>query len=190
MGRKDPMDNISLALFDASVELSEADHALMLRLRDAYTVWIDKPTMSDLQMRDYLMVTNHYSRQQASNDISRVKILLGNVTVASKEFFRHKVNTILDKAFIAAEAGNDRQAKVLAKIAEGFQNNNRTNEDDGDQIPYDQIVPRDWSFSVDPTVAGVKLIPGIKEKAERLRKKYEDDFEIETPYEEITDDNR
>lgn len=188
MSRKDSLDLISQALFDPSVQLSEADAALMERLRDAYTFWLEKPTLTDLQMRDYMMTSHGLSRQQALNDLSKVKLVLGNVTIASKEFFRHKVNDILDKAFAAALSGQEKKAKALVEIAKGFICNNRTDEDDGEKIPFDQIVPKDWSFTVDPRAAGVKPVPGIKEKAEKLRQKYIEDIEITTDFEEIPDD--
>lgn len=185
MARKDSLDLITQALFDSSVQLSEADTALMERLRDAYTFWIEKPTLSNLQMRDYLMVKYKYSRQQALNDLSKVTLVLGNVSIASKEFFRYKVNAILDKAMAAAESGNDLKAKALVKIAEGYVKNNRTDQDDGEKIPYDQIVPKDWSFTVDPSVAGVKPVPGIKELSEKLQRKYAEDIDIDTDFVEI-----
>lgn len=188
MARKDSLDLISQALFDSSVQLSEADLALMERLRDSYTFWLEKPTLTDTQMRDYIMTTHGLSRQQALNDLSRVKLLLGNVSIASKEFFRHKVNDILDKAFAAASSGQEKKAKALVKIAEGFISNNRTDQDDGEKLPFGDIVPKDLSFSIDPSVAGVKPVPGIEEKVAKLRKKYLDDIETIIPIEETTDE--
>lgn len=189
MARKDTIDLVVKAMFDSSVELSTTDQEMLVRLRDVYTFWLEKPTLTDSKIRDYLMVNYQLSRTQAYSDISHIKMVLGNVPVASKEFFRYKANHILDEAHAAAIAGNDRKAKALTKIAEAIVYNNRTDQDDGEKIPFDEIVPQDLSFSVDPAVAGVKAIPGTKEKALKLLKKYSDEIELDsTPYEEIETD--
>lgn len=180
MARTDSMDLISQALFDSSIELSEGDQALLARLRDAYTYWLEKPTLSDTRMRDYLMVNHHISKSQAYNDIAQIKLVLGNIPVATKEFYRYKANFILDEAHNAAMAGNDRKAKALTKIAEAIAYNNRTNEDDGEKLPFDKIVPTDLSFSINPEYVGVKVVPGVREKALKLFAKYAEEIELDT----------
>lgn len=185
MPRNNSMDLVVKAMFDNSVELSDNDRQMLVRLRDVYTFWLEKPTLTDSKIRDYLMVNHKISKSQAYTDIAHIKMVLGNVPVASKEFFRYKANHILDEAHAAAIAGNDKKAKALTKIAEAIAYNNRTNEDDGEKMPFDEIVPKDLSFTIDPTVAGVKEIPGMREKAMKLLKKYSDEIELDvTPYEE------
>ncbi len=180
MARNDSLDLITKALFDSSIELSGADQVLIARLRNVYTFWLDKPTLTDVKIRDYLIANFGISKSQAYQDIAAIKMVLGNVPTASKEFYRYKANFILDEAHAAATAGNDKKAKALTKIAEAIVYNNRCNEDDGEKIPYDEIIPKDPSFSIDPTVAGVKPIPGAREKAMELLKKYSDEIEIDT----------
>lgn len=188
MPRNNSMDLVVKAMFDNSVELSDNDRQMLVRLRDVYTFWLEKPTLTDSKIRDYLMVNHKISKSQAYTDIAHIKMVLGNVPVASKEFFRYKANHILDEAHAAAIAGNDKKAKALTKIAEAIAYNNRTNEDDGEKMPFDEIVPKDLSFTIDPTVAGVKEIPGMREKAMKLLKKYSDEIELDvTPYETETD---
>lgn len=188
MPRNDSMDLVVKAMFDSSVELSDNDRQMLVRLRDVYTFWLEKPTLTDSKIRDYLMVNHNISKSQAYTDIAHIKMVLGNVPVATKEFFRYKANHILDEAHAAAMAGNDKKAKALTKIAEAIAYNNRTNEDDGEKMPFDEIVPKDLSFTIDPTVAGVKEIPGMREKAMKLLKKYSDEIELDvTPYETEAD---
>ncbi len=189
MGRNDSMDIIVKAMFDQSVELTETQQLLLSRIRDVYTFWLSKPTLTDSKIRDYLMANFNISKSQAYNDIALVKMVLGNVPVATKEFFRYKANHILDEAHAAAMAGNDKKAKALTKIAEAIAYNNRTNEDDGEKMPFDEIVPKDLSFTIDPTVAGVKTIPGMREKAMKLLKKYSDEIELDVShYDEAEED--
>lgn len=179
MARNDSLDLVVRAMFDSSVVLTEKDQQMMVRLRDVYTFWLSKPTLTDSNIRDYLMVNFGLSRSQAYNDIAHIKMVLGNVPVANKEFFRYKANHILDEAHNAAMAGNEKKAKALTKIAEAIAYNNRTNEDDGEKMPFDEIVPKDLSFTIDPTVAGVKVIPGMREKAMKLFEKYAEDIELD-----------
>ncbi len=173
---------ITDALFDVEKRkaLSVADMILLERLRDVYTFWLDKPTLTDTNIRDYLMATFKISRSQSYNDIAILKTVLGHVPTASKEFFRYKANHILDQAHSAAMAGNDHKAKALTKIAEIIAYNNRTNEDDGEKLPFEQIIPRDLSFTLDPVAAGVKPVPGVREKAQRLFEKYKEEIELDT----------
>ena len=180
--RNDRLEVVYEALFspEEQQKLSEGDRAMIERLQDAYTTWISKPVMSDIAIRDYLMTKHSLSRSQAYKDIAIIKVLLGNVPLATKEFFRHKANFILDEAYAAATAGNDKKAKALTKIAEAIVYNNRTNEDDGEKYPWDKIVPKDASFSINPEDAGVQSVRGISEKAKKLKEKYEEDFEIIT----------
>ena len=182
MARQDTFDLITQALFSIEKrnELSEGDLKILERLRDVYTIWLDKPTMTDADIRDYIMVNYESTKSAAYTDIALLKTVLGNVPVANKEFYRYKANYILDQAHAAAVAGNDRKAKALTKIAEGIAYNNRTNEDDGEKLPYEDIVPKDISFTLDPSAAGVKPVPGIMEKARKLCKKYEEEMELDT----------
>lgn len=185
MSKRDTLDTISQALLDPSVELNSEEMIIISRLRDTYTFWLEKPTLTDSNIRDYLMANHKVSKSQAYRDIGHIKMILGNIPVATKEFYRYKANHILDEAHTAAMAGNDKKAKALTKIAEAIAYNNRTNEDDGEKLPFDKIVPQDLSFSVDPQVAGVKIIPGVTDKAKRTLAKYEDDMELNyTDYEQ------
>lgn len=182
MPRQDTYELITNALFsiEKRKELSPGDIQIIERLRDVYTFWLEKPTLTDTDIRDYIMVNYGMTKGHAYNDIALLKTVLGNVPVASKEFFRFKANYILDQAHAAAMAGNDYKAKALTKIAEAIAYNNRTNEDDGEKLPYEEIVPKDVSFTLDPSAAGVKPVPGLMEKARKLLKKYEEEIELDT----------
>lgn len=192
MARKDTLDIINAALFDKEKQdkLAPADRELLERIQTTYSVWLDKPTLTDANIRDYIMVNFGLSRSKAYEQISLLKMLLGSVPQASKEFYRYKANYILDQAHAAAIAGNDRKAKALTKIAEAIAYNNRTNEQEDVGLPFDEIVPKDQSFTTDPAVLGIVPQPGLREKANRLLKKYEEDFELDgREYDEYQEDN-
>lgn len=172
MARTERYDLFMRAILDDNVPLTEAERAELRRLKDAYTYWLDKPLLSEKDIRDYLMAQHGLKKSQAYDDLVFIKLLLGNVSVAAKNWWRYKVNAILDQAVKAAEAGDTAKAKALEKIAECYVKNNRCDADDGERLPWEEIKPKDWSFSVDPAVAGVKPDPQLRARAAALKKKY------------------
>lgn len=113
----------------------------------------------------------------AYQDIAIIKALYGRVPLANKEQMRHKANHLFDMATAAALAGNDKKAKALTKIAEGIVKNNRLEESDGEEYPWEDIIPKDLSLSVDPSVIGIEPIPNVQEKAAKLLKRYTEDID-------------
>lgn len=186
MPRTDKLELIYKAMFvpEEEVTLSPGDRELLTRVKFGYTAWLEHPTYTDAQMRNLLVTHFGVEKYTAMQDMTMVRLLLGNVRNASKEFFRYKVNHILDLATSAALAGDHAKAKSLTKIAEVFSRNNRTENDDGEHLPWDKIVPKDWSLSVDPEVAGVKLQPGAVEAARRLRRQLLEEAQ-EVSYEDV-----
>lgn len=179
------LDLIVRKMENDSVQLTAAQQAHYDRLRDAYTHWLANPLLSDNRMRDYLMATHQVSTSQAYRDITLVKMLFGSVQVSNKEQMRYKANYLYDAAAAAAMAGNDSKAKALTKIADGIVKNNRLEEQEGEDYPWDEIVPVDISLSVDPSVIGIEPIPQVREKAAKLLKAYTE--EIDGPEIQRTD---
>ena len=172
MARMERYDLFTRAILDDSVPLTDLQREELTRIKDAYAYWLDKPMLAERDIRDYLVARYKMSKTQAYEDLTFVKLLLGNVTLAAKNWWRYKVNAILDAATRAAESGDTAKAKALQKIAESYIKNNRCDADDGERLPWEEIKPKDWSFSVDPAVAGVKVDPKLRERAAALKKKY------------------
>ena len=162
------LDLMARKMENDSIILREDQQAHFDRLRDAYTHWLSNPLLSDNRIRDYLMTMHH---------IALIKMLFGSVAVSNKEQMRYKANFLYDAAAAAAMAGNDAKAKALTKIADGIVKNNRLDESDGEEFPWDEIVPKDMSLSVDPSVIGIEPIPNIREKAAKLLKQYNEDVD-------------
>ena len=49
---------------------------------------------------------------------------------------------------------------------------NQLDEPEGEDFPWDDIKPKDYSFSVDPSVIGIEKEPNIEEKSRKLLAKY------------------
>ena len=171
------LDLIFAKMEDDSIILTDDQQSRFERLNDAYTHWLSNPLLPDNRIRDYIMARYGVTTRIAYQDIAIIKALYGRVPLANKEQMRHKANHLFDMAAAAALAGNDAKAKALTKIAEGIVKNNRLDESDGEDYPWDEIVPKDMSLTVDPTVIGIEPIPNIQVKAAKLLKQYTEDID-------------
>ena len=171
--RLDRYDLFSRAILDDSVQLTEAQQQALSASR------AELAGISEKDIRDYIVTRYGLSKTQAYDDLAFIKLLLGNVTLAAKNWWRYKVNAILDMAVKAADSGDTAKAKALQKIAESYIKNNRCDVDDGERLPWEEIKPKDWSFSVDPAVAGVKADPKLRARAAALKKKYLEEADAE-----------
>ena len=169
---RDILDLFQTALEKPDTRLSPADQKRLERLKNVYTHWLDHPLLTDTMIRDYMMTNFGVGRAMAYNDIALIKAAFGHVSRADKEFQRVRANRLLEMAAAAAIAGDERKAKCLTKIAEAIVKANQLDEPEGDMMPWDEIVPRDESFSVDPEVIGIKKVPDIENKARKLLKKW------------------
>lgn len=167
--------------------LSEKESEIATRLRDAFTVWLDKPMMSDSEIRDRLMNEYGISKTQAYRDLANVKILLGNVKAAGKEWFRFKANSILDQAYKAADEGEHKLAKSLVLIANALVKVNRLDVDEGEQIPWEETIPQPFEPTTDPLAIGIKPIDNLRERIAELKKKYIDDITVDVNYEDVNE---
>lgn len=171
------LDLMARKMEDDSIVLTAPQQAHFERLHDAYTHWLSNPLLSDNRMRDYMMAMHGISTNQAYRDLALIKLLFGSVALANKEQMRYKANYLYDAAAAAALAGNDKKAKALTKIADGIVKNNRLEENEGEGLPWDDIVPVDMSLTVDPTVIGIIPEQNIKAKAAKLLKQYTEDID-------------
>ena len=182
---RDIIDAFSKAIENPKYKLPPADQARLDRLKAVFARWMENPLLTDTMMRDYITTYFGVGRIQAYNDIALVKVLFGNAPKADKEFPRMRANRLLENAAAAAVAGDEKQAKTLAKIAETIVKANRLDEPDGEDYPWEEIIPRDESFSVDPAVIGIQKVPGIEKKAAALLEKYtreiDADIDIQDP---------
>lgn len=171
------LDLIFAKMEDESISLTTQQQIRFDRLTDAYTHWLSNPLLPDNRMRDYIMARYGVTTRIAYQDLAIIKALYGRVPLANKEQQRHKANHLYDMAAAAAVAGNDAKAKALTKIADGIVKNNRLDENDGEEFPWEDIVPKDMSLTVDPSVIGIEPVPNIQQKAAKLLKQYTADID-------------
>lgn len=166
-------------LEDDSLVLDDRQQERFDRLSDGYYHWLSNPMLPETRMRDYLMSRHGVTSRIAYQDIAVIKAIFGHVPMAHKEQMRIKANHLFDMAAAAAMAGNDAKARALTKIAEGIAKVNHLDENEGEENNWEDIVPRDFSLSVDPRVIGIEPVPGILDKAQKLLRRYTQDVDGE-----------
>ncbi|MBP9994072.1 MAG: hypothetical protein KBT67_03900 [bacterium] len=194
--RKDAIELVMNHLFtggDDKKTLSTTDARLIERVETCYTTWLDKPMMSELSMRNFLMSRFGIDRQTALNVVNYTVMALGNVNSAAKTFVKKKIDYILSKAFAAAEAGDLKYSQTLTKIALAYGKAFNTSEDDIDLSEIRQNFTIDKVIiSADPATLGIKIDGHERAETKRLLKKYnipEDDV-IDVEAEEVTDEGK
>jgi hypothetical protein len=191
MAKQNIIDKMNTLLFDplpASVSASE--RAMILRYRDAYTHWLDNPLKSDVDIRDYLINNHKIEKTQAYRDLLHIKLLLGNVRNAGKEWHRHRVNVLLEKAANAAIEGRTAEATALSKVATAFIKNNQLDIEDGQQFPFDEIIPPAFEPTSDPSAIGLKPLPNLRQRIADMKNKFMGEIDIqEITYEEMNEPN-
>lgn len=136
----------------------------------AFTFWVNSPSLSDKQVVRFLMNECDVNRAQAYKDINHIKLLLGNVTNASKEWVRYTVNTMATEAFNLAKQIKDPKAMTMA--ASQLIKCHGLDKPELDQLSWDQLVPPNFEPSSDISVLGFKPDPNIEERRRKMRQKY------------------
>ena len=186
MAKPNTLELCRVHLFDDKHELMKKGIPEMLieriiRLRATYTFWLEHPRKKDTEIRDFLLKFD-INKSAAYDDISILKILLGDMAETSKAWHRFRFNAMIQNAYDVAERKSN--PKAMASAAGLYAKYNQLDREDAFKIPWDEIIPQRFEPTSDPTVIGIKPIPNIKEKIKALKEKYLNDIE-EITYEEI-----
>jgi hypothetical protein len=169
-------DKIQLYLYDdntnipAAHQFSDSEIEIKKRYAAVFTFWIDKPTLSDKKIINYMISELDLSKSQAYRDLYNIKILLGNVRNATKEWQRYKLIAMLDKAYEFAEKKKDAKSMILA--ADKLGKYTQLDKEDAIKIPYDEIVPQNFDITPDVSVLDLVPIENLQEVQSKMRKKY------------------
>lgn len=177
MPRRNSMDLIKSHLFsddDDFKKLSKSDQQLLIQIRDCYTVWINNPTYTNVQMRDYLMHSYKIDQQKAYSIISKTTMVLGSVEIASKNWIKFVIKDILQKAFLLAEKDQLKKAEIYIKIAQTWAKAFNTASDDGEvlnakeKLHIDNVI-----ISSNPSDIGIVLYGKERKDIQKMMKKYD-----------------
>jgi len=189
MPRKPALDKFHKVLFenvDELQHLSERELKQLKRYRSVFTVCMDNPAISDVRLRDFLAKEHGVSFVQAYEDIHNMRILLGNMRNAGKEWVRYLVNETLKQAIETAKAAGKKGTRDMIAAAAAMAKYNMLDKHDAQELPWEEIIPVSIEPTSDPTVLNIKPLANKEAEIKRLMEKYGADIEIEDmDYEEI-----
>jgi hypothetical protein len=143
----------------------------ILRIRDSYNWWLGNPDSKDKQVVDLIMSHNpSISRASAYSDLNILKALIPMLTQNSRDFHRIRFNEMILESYQIAKRRKDTKAMVQA--ATNYAKFNRVDLEDEMTMPYDEIVVQPFTATEDVSVLGLKPIPNVYERIEKLRKEF------------------
>ncbi|MDR0685960.1 MAG: hypothetical protein LBF79_00655 [Dysgonamonadaceae bacterium] len=174
------MEKCRIHLFDDTDSMREQSLpdtliARIVRLRSAYTLWLNSPSKKDVEIRDHIMAVGKVNQSIAYEDIKLIKILLGEMTETSSAFHRFKFNNMIMSAYHLAEKRKDTRSMVAASAQ--YAKYNKLDKEEPQKIPWDEIIPQQFEPVSDPSVIGIKPVANIQQRIAELKKKYSNEIE-------------
>ena len=163
----------------------------LLRLRDLYNFWLQHPRIKDKEIILKLQQDYKLGKSQAYTDLSILKLLLGEFQKTSKDYHRFRFIEMINEAYEMARVNKD--AKAMAAAADKYAKYTQLDKEDELTFDYDKIVVQAFVPTDDPSVAGFKPIPNLRDvvrkKIEDFNKEYEYIQEIELEEEDFNPDD-
>lgn len=156
----------------------------LIRLRDMYCYILDNP---GFRAKDFInRFSNQYglSSSKLYSDMAVAKSLAATLTSSSRDFYRQQVNDMLLETYRMAKLRKD--VKTMERCAASLGKLNRVDLEDEQAMPYEDIVPQNFTLTNDPSVIGIKRHYSEEEKARLMRQfgaDYPDAEDVE--YEEV-----
>jgi hypothetical protein len=174
-----PKKNTTLDIIQASlvdnpgnprIKLTTEQQQIKKRWISAFVFWVEEPTLPDKKIVNFLVNEFGIGERQAYTDLISIKQLLGNVSLASKQWYRYLVLNMAHTAFDKAKDKDDPGSMVAAGnlIVKATQ----LDKAEIDDLPWDQMVPPNFEPSPDISVLGFRPDPNIEEKRRKMREKY------------------
>lgn len=161
--------------------LPETTRERLLRLRDIYNYWLQFPGTKDREIALYIKNKYELQNTQAYQDIRVVKALLGDMQKATKEYHRWRFIEMCNQAYEMAKVNRD--AKAMVAAADKYAKYTQLDKEDLVDRGFDKIMIQPFKPTDDPSVAGFKPLPNIRERIQKKIASYwseeVEDVEIE-----------
>lgn len=164
-------------------KVPEAVISRIVRIRDLYSQWLQTPSLSDRAVVLRLCSSYGIRKSMAYEDVRLIKMLLGNINRASKDFHRWRVNAMIERAYAIAEQRKDTRGMNAASMA--YIKANNLDKADSNDINWDEILVQPFDITENPEVLGIRRVPGIQEKIRRMKEKYFNEDIEDVKYEEV-----
>lgn len=195
MSRKNNLDKFQEVMFADKMDishLSPVEQMQVVRYRFAFTQCLESPSIADNVLRDQLISEFGISQSQAYRDIANIKIILPNIKAAGKEWIRYIVTEELKEAIREAKLAGPEFLKERIMAIDKLGKYNKLDQDEGEELPWDDIVPIPIEPTSDITVLGLgaKPLENPEEEIRKLYEKYKGDIEIEdVEYQDLNEIN-
>ncbi|MFK5856592.1 MAG: hypothetical protein QM503_10705 [Bacteroidota bacterium] len=144
------------------------------RIRGGFVYWTEFPMKMDFEIRDFLMEIYDVEKSQAYDDLTIIKMLLGNVKNASKQWHLY---TFLEMAKETYQIAKDKlDPRAMAMVMGNYGKYTQLHIPDKEQIPWHEIIPQLIEPTEDPTVVGLVRDPDARKKAKKLLEKYSNEI--------------
>jgi hypothetical protein len=174
MSKTTRFDRIQKAILTPPEEcrglLSDKDLEIKHRYEKVFVFWLNNPHLDDQQIVSFMRNTCDVGKSIAYEDLKNIKRMLGNVTMAGKEWHRHMVVEMCRKAYKMAMARKDPKAMSLA--ADKIGKYMKLDKDETESLPWDELVPPNFEPDPDVTILGLPQLDNIEQKRAALRDKY------------------
>ena len=168
------VDKLHLHLFEgknlSEIYLSNDELEVKRRIEACFTKLLDDPDIPEKCLRNLLKSEFGVSIATAYRDLSMVKSLFGNYKKTSREYHRHRVISMIENAYEQAKKENDYTAMILA--ADKLGKYTKLDQNETEDVPWEELLPPSFEPTSDITVLGFKRDPNIKQKQQKLFKRY------------------
>ena len=160
------------------------------RIKGIYDYWLQFPQKTANDILQFEEQQFGIKKTQAYSDIRLVRLLLGENETSTKQFYRWKINIIIEDAIKGAKRAGD--FRSIASLVKDYILNNQTDKPDPLELDFEKIVPEKFDMSNDISI----VMPGKKKTSRKtinnMLKKYgmTPDMKVEdADYEEMTTDD-
>lgn len=166
--------------------LTDSQEQLLLQVTDCYNLQLQKPMISKVSLRNYLINEYKVSKIQAYKIIQYSALALGNVASSHKNWVRQRIEFLCEQAYTATMAKDYKKSNALTKIANVLSKAFATNLDEGEIINAQRYLEiGQVNIVIDPAAIGIKVSPVAQKEIDKMLRKYQ----IEDVGYEDVDDN-
>lgn len=149
---------------------SDAVVERVLRVRDLYMWRLSNPDSSDRDFISEFKSRYPMGKNAAQEYLRIVNALLPMLSEKSREFHRWRYNEMIMEAYQMAKVRKD--TKTMERAATSYGKLNKVDAEDVQAVPFHLIVVQPFVATDDPSVLGIKPIPGIEDKIKAMLDKY------------------
>lgn len=155
-------------------DLTPGQMAKLERYETCFVFWLENSHLSENDIVFYLMEHHNVSKSQAWRDVFDIKILLGNVSKARKEWERYRANNMIAEGYKRVqEAQNALDVKIgeaMIKAGRAMADVHRLNKLDPEEMDWSKVNTPQVEPVYDPALIDTNMsISKINEVTRKLK---------------------